>query len=65
MMVQDEYIDVAEAALRLGVTPETVLRRIRKGVLNAFKRDIGKGYLVDARDIEKMKEVRPVNSEEA
>lgn len=47
-----ERVTITEAARHLGVSPDTIRRRIRRGELTAYRQPVGRGYvwLVDVAD---------------
>jgi excisionase family DNA binding protein len=54
-----EYLDVEEAAARLGVKKATLYAYVSRGVLSSFRQGVGRKRLYRRADIAALREVRP------
>ena len=54
-----EYLDVDEAAARLGVKKATIYAYVSRGVLGSFRQGIGRKRLYQRAAVEALREARP------
>lgn len=55
----EEYLDVAEAALLLGVKPATLYAYVSRGVLPSFRQGVGRKRLYRRADVERLRAIKP------
>ena len=64
-MNMDEPVTCGEAALRLGISPPTLRKRIRRGELEVFEDPLNdRKRLIRVTDLEPLRQPRPVRREE-
>ncbi len=59
------YLDVQEAAERLGVKPETLYAYVSRGILQSYKQGIRRRRLYLQSEIESLLKLRPVEYDDA
>ena len=59
------YLDVQEAAERLGVKPETLYAYVSRGILQSYKQGIRRRRLYLRSEIESLLKLRPVEYDDA
>ncbi len=65
-MIMDGLVTSGEAARRLGVTPPTLRKRIRRGDIEVFIDPLNdRKRLVRVSDLEPLRHPRPANREQA